>query len=61
MSNINNFKSFLYKSKLLGNTEADWVNGILRNIRIAMSLKFLSNFWNSLEMLLNNYKVLIET
>ena len=31
-------------AKLLGNTEADNSNGILENISIAVSLKYLSNF-----------------
>ena len=35
---IDNFKSFKYKTKLLGNTAADRVNGILRHTAIVMSL-----------------------
>ena len=30
IANTNNFKSFTYKAKLLGNTEADNANGILK-------------------------------
>ena len=30
IANNNNFKSFEYETKLLGNTEADWANGILK-------------------------------
>ena len=56
-----NFKSFEYKTKLLGNTIAQPVpnepNGILKNARIAVSLKFLSNFRRSLEMPLINCKI----
>ena len=33
-----NLKSFKYKTKLLGNTAADRVNGILRHTAIVMSL-----------------------
>ena len=33
----NDFKSFKYKAKLIGNTEADRTNGILRNTTIAVS------------------------
>ena len=39
----------MYKAKLLGNTKADDVNGILKNTVFVMSLKYLSNFWRSLE------------
>ena len=50
IANNNEFKSFKYKAKLLGKNEAEGVNGILRNTTIAVLLKFLSNFWGSLEM-----------
>ena len=45
--NDNNFKSFKYKAKLLGNTVAqadNAANGILKNATIAVPLKCLSNF-----------------
>ena len=55
-----NFKSFEYKTKLLGNTapqpDPNAANGILKNARIAVPLKYFSNFWRSLEMLLINCK-----
>ena len=61
IANTNNFKSFKYKTKLLGNTEAqpapNNANGILKNTAIAVQLKYLSNFWRSLEMSLINCKV----
>ena len=44
IANDNNFKPFKYKAKLLGNTEADNANGILKNAIIAIPLKYLSNF-----------------
>ena len=50
------FKSFKNKAKLLGNTEADGANGILKNATIAVPLKYWSNFWRSLEISLINYK-----
>ena len=53
----NNFKCFKYKTELLGNTEADRANGVLKNTAIAGSLKYLSNFRKSLEMLLINCKI----
>ena len=37
----NNFKSFEYRPKLLGNTKADGKNGILKNATIAVPLKHL--------------------
>ena len=57
ISNNNNFKSFRYRVKLLGSTEADEANGILKNATIAVLLKYLSYFWGSLEMPLINCKV----
>ena len=59
--NDNNFNSFKDKAKLLGNTAAqpapNAANGILKNATIAVPLKYLSNFWISLEIPLINYKV----
>ena len=57
IGNNNNFKSANYKGKLLGNTVADGNNRILKNVKIAAPLKYLSNFWRSLEMSLINCKV----
>ena len=45
-----NAKLFKYKAKLLGNSEADGANRNLRNEKIALRLKYLSNFWESLKM-----------
>ena len=39
------------------NTVADGANGIIGNITIAATLKYLSNFWRSFEMLLINCKI----
>ena len=58
--NDNNFKSFKYKAKLLGNTVAqadNAANGILKTATIAVVLKYLNNIWRSLEISLNNCKV----
>ena len=61
ITNTNNFKSFKYKAKLLGNTVTQQApnaaNGILRNAAIAVPLKYLCTFWRSLEMPLINCKV----
>ena len=53
--------TFKYKTKLLGNTVANSApnqsNGILKNATILVPLKYLSNFWRSLEMPLINCKI----
>ena len=54
---IEAFKSFKYKAKLLGNTIANGLNRILKDTTIAVPLKYLSNFWRSLEMTLIKFKV----
>ena len=51
------FKSFKFKAKLLENTEALGRNKILKHTGIAIPLKYLNNFWRSLEMLSINCKV----
>ena len=55
-NNNNDFKSFDYKANLLPDTVAqpapNQVNGILKNATIAVPLKYLNNFWRSLEMTL---------
>ena len=49
-----NSSSFKYKSSIIGNTEA----GRTKNgVKIAVPLKYLSNFWRSLEIPLINCKV----
>ena len=49
-----NVHSFKYEANLIGNTEA---NGTNNGVKIAVPLKYLSNFWRSLEMLLISCKV----
>ena len=49
-----NALSFKYKANLIGNTEA---NGAKNGVKIAVPLKYLSNFWRLLEMPLINCKV----
>ena len=51
---IDNAPSFKYKANLIGNTEN---NGRKNGVEIAIPLKYLSNFWRSLEMPLINCKV----
>ena len=50
----NNAPSFKYKANLIGNTEN---YGTKDGVKIAVPLKYLSNFWRSLEMPLINCKV----
>ena len=59
---INNSQSFKYKAALLGKT-ADAVNNTnssVKDAKIVVPLKYLSNFWRSLEMPLINCKVHLE-
>ena len=60
-NSVNNFKSFEYKDKLLPNTVAQPApnnnKGILKNAIIDVLLKYLSDFWQPLEMPLINCKV----
>ena len=53
----NNSSSFKYKTNLIGSTDADGVNRKKESIKIVVPLKYLSNFWRSLEMPLINCKV----
>ena len=53
----NNSSPFKYKSNLIGNTDADGVSRKKEGVKTVVPLKFLSNFWRSLEMPLINCKV----
>ena len=54
VANDNNAPSFKYKASLIGNTET---NGTKNGVKIAVPLKYLCDFWRSLEMPLINCKV----
>ena len=54
MINDDNTPSFKYKVSNIGNTQS---NRTKKRVKIGVSLKHLSNFWRSLEMLLVNCKV----
>ena len=54
MTNDDNTPSFKYKASLIGDTEID---GTKKGVKIAVPLKYLSNFWRSLEIPLINCKV----
>ena len=51
-----NSSSFKYKISLLGNPVLDG-NITKRSVKVVVPLKYLSNFFRSLEMLLINYKI----
>ena len=57
VTNDDNAPSFKYKANLIGNTIADGANRKKEGVKIAVPLKYLSNFWRSLEMPLINCKV----
>ena len=50
VTNDNNPSSFKYKASLIANTET---NGTKKGVKIAILLKYLSNFWRSLK----NFKI----
>ena len=54
VTNNDNAPSFKYKASLITDTEA---NGTKNGVKIAVPLKYLSNFWRSLEMQLINCRV----
>ena len=53
----NNSLSFKYKANLIDDTVADGANRKKEDTKIAVPLKYLCNFWRSLEMSLINCKV----
>ena len=56
-----NSRSFKYKAALVGKTaDVDNGNSFLKNTKIVFPLKYLRNFWRSLEMLLINCKIHLE-
>ena len=58
---LDNSTSFKYKTSLLGKaTDADGNDRSLKNKKIVVPLKYLSNFFRSLEMPLINFKIHLE-
>ena len=58
---LDNSTSFKYKSSLLGKAiNADGNDRSLKNTKIVVPLKYLSNFFRSLEMSLINCKIHLE-
>ena len=54
VTNDNNSPSFKYKASIIRNTEN---NGIKTGVKIAIQLKYITNFWRSLDMPLVNCKI----
>ena len=54
VTNDDNAHSFKYKANLIGNIKA---NGIRNGVKTDVTLKYLSNFWRSLEIPLINCKI----
>ena len=59
---VDNSQSFKYKANLSGKTKAAINNtsSFVKDAKIVVPLKYLSNFWRSLEMPLINCKVYLE-
>ena len=55
-----NSTSFTYKSSFIGESISVDNNIVFKNVKIAVPLKYLSNFWRSLEMPLINCKIDLE-
>ena len=51
---IVNSKSLKYKIRIIGKTPAD---GIVKDVKINIPLKYLSNFWGTFEVSLINYEI----
>ena len=58
---VNDSQSFKYKAALVGKiANAAGGNSFVKDTKVAVPLKYLSNFWRSLEMSLTNCKVHLE-
>ena len=55
-----NSTSFKYKSSFIGESTVVAGNRVFKEVKIAVPLKYLSNFWRSLEMPLINCKIHLE-
>ena len=56
----NGATSVKYKSRLLGASTVEGANRKLKYVKIVVPLKYLSNFFRSLEMTFINYKIHLE-
>ena len=53
ITNTGDCKSFKYKVDLLGNTDADGANGILRNAATVVPSKYLKHFFEITQIAIN--------
>ena len=53
----NGSSSFKYKSSFIGQSAAVGGNRVFKNVKVAVPLKYFSNFWRSLKMPLINCKI----
>ena len=59
---LDNSASFKYKANILGKADdADGNDRLLKNTKLVVPLKYLSNLFRSLEMPLINYKIHLES
>ena len=59
-NSVDNSTSFKYKSSSIGESTTVDGNRVFKNVKIAVPLKYLSNFWISLEMPVINCKIHFE-
>ena len=59
-ASVHNSSSFKYKSSFIGDSPTVARNRAFKDIKIAVLLKYLSNFWRTLEIPLINCKIYIE-
>ena len=59
-NSVDNSTSFKYKSSSIGESTTVDGNRVFKNVKIAVPLKYLSNFWISLEMPFINCKIHFE-
>ena len=52
-----NSASFKYVSSIIGKADTDDANGKAATAKVVAKLKYISNFWQSLEMPLDNCKI----
>ena len=57
---VDNSSYFKYKSSFIKESSTVGVNRVFKNAKIAVPLKYWSDFWSSLEMLLINCKIHLE-
>ena len=57
---VDNSSCFKYKSSFIKESSTVGANRVFKNAKIAVPVKYLSDLWSLLEMLLINYKICLE-